>query len=118
MMCSSFASGASARTLSPVRVSVNVSRVLVSPFCVIENAGTGALLIQELQTRAAAAKRPLRTQVIRFNRAVNLLERLGFRRTSETGSHFQMEWLPGGVGSPANRGPNAAVTRGVVDTEG
>jgi ribosomal protein S18 acetylase RimI-like enzyme len=55
--------------------------------------GTGTLLIQELQTQAAAAKRPLRLQVIRFNRAVNLFERLGFRRTSETGTHFQMEWL-------------------------
>jgi ribosomal protein S18 acetylase RimI-like enzyme len=58
------------------------------------NAGTGALLIQELQTQAAAAKRPLRCQVIRFNRAIGLFERLAFRRTSETGSHFQMEWLP------------------------
>lgn len=55
--------------------------------------GTGTLLIQELQTQAAAAKRPLRLQVIRFGRAVALFERLGFRRTSETGSHFQMEWL-------------------------
>jgi len=55
--------------------------------------GTGTLLIQELQTQAAAAKRPLRLQVIRFNRAVELFEHLGFRRTSETGSHFQMEWL-------------------------
>jgi ribosomal protein S18 acetylase RimI-like enzyme len=58
------------------------------------NRGTGALLIQELQTQAAAARRPIRTQVIRFNRAVGLFERLGFRRTSETGTHFQMEWLP------------------------
>jgi len=55
--------------------------------------GTGTLLIQELQTQAAAARRPLRLQVIRFNRAVNLFERLGFRRTSETGTHFQMEWV-------------------------
>jgi ribosomal protein S18 acetylase RimI-like enzyme len=55
--------------------------------------GIGTLLIQELQTQATAAKRPLRLQVIRFSRAVSLFERLGFRRTSETGSHFQMEWL-------------------------
>jgi ribosomal protein S18 acetylase RimI-like enzyme len=58
------------------------------------NRGTGTFLIQELQAEAAAAKRPLRLQVIRFNRAVVLFERLGFRRTSETGTHFQMEWLP------------------------
>lgn len=56
--------------------------------------GTGTYLIQELQTESAAAKRPLRLQVIRFSRAVGLFERLGFRRTSETGTHFQMEWLP------------------------
>jgi ribosomal protein S18 acetylase RimI-like enzyme len=58
------------------------------------NHGTGTLLIQELQTQSAAAQRPLRLQLIRFNRAVGLFERLGFRRTSETGTHFQMEWLP------------------------
>ncbi|HEX3143325.1 MAG TPA: GNAT family N-acetyltransferase [Pyrinomonadaceae bacterium] len=55
--------------------------------------GTGTLLIQELQTQAAAAQRPLRLQIIRFNRAVELFEQLGFRRIGETGSHFQMEWL-------------------------
>ena len=55
--------------------------------------GTGTLLIQELQSQAAAAQRPLRLQVIRFNRAASLFERLGFRRTSETGTHFQMEWV-------------------------
>jgi ribosomal protein S18 acetylase RimI-like enzyme len=58
------------------------------------NHGTGTLLIQELQAQSAAARCPLRLQVIRFNRAVGLFERLGFRRTSETGTHFQMEWLP------------------------
>ena len=58
------------------------------------NRGVGTLLIQRLQEQARPANLPLRLQVIRFNRAVNLLERLGFRRTSETGTHFQMEWLP------------------------
>ena len=62
--------------------------------------GVGTLLIQRLQEQARPANIPLRLQVIRFNRAVNLLERLGFRRTSETGTHFQMEWLPGSVGTP------------------
>jgi len=57
------------------------------------NRGIGALLIQQVQEQSAAARRPLRLQVIRFNRVVTLLERLGFRRTSETGTHFQMEWI-------------------------
>ncbi|HMH43827.1 MAG TPA: GNAT family N-acetyltransferase, partial [Pyrinomonadaceae bacterium] len=77
------------------------------------NQGVGTLLIQRLQEQARPADMPLRLQVIRFNRAVNLLERLGFRRVSETGTHFQMEWLPASVGGPANRGRRAGIPRGV-----
>jgi GNAT superfamily N-acetyltransferase len=56
------------------------------------NAGVGAFLVRELQDEAGREGKPLRLQVIRFSRAVNLFERLGFTRTSETGTHFQMEW--------------------------
>jgi GNAT superfamily N-acetyltransferase len=56
------------------------------------NRGIGSVLIRRLQDEAKKADQPLRLQIIRFNRAVNLLERLGFIRTSETGTHFQMEW--------------------------
>jgi ribosomal protein S18 acetylase RimI-like enzyme len=56
--------------------------------------GLGTRLIQQVQEHAQSARLPLRLQVIRFNRAVALFERLGFTRTSETGSHFQMEWTP------------------------
>ena len=55
-------------------------------------AGVGTLLIRRLQSEAKQCNQPLRAQVIRFSRAVNLFERLGFGRTSETGTHFQMEW--------------------------
>jgi GNAT superfamily N-acetyltransferase len=58
------------------------------------NQGVGTFIINTLQSEATAANLPLRLQVIRFNRAVNLFERMGFVRTSETGTHFQMEWLP------------------------
>ena len=58
--------------------------------------GVGAFLIAKLQDEARRVNKPLRFQVIRFNRAVNLFERLGFVRTSETGTHFQMEWMPDG----------------------
>jgi ribosomal protein S18 acetylase RimI-like enzyme len=58
------------------------------------NRGIGTLIVRNLQTEATAANKSLRLQVIRFNRAVSLLERLGFVRTSETGTHFQMEWTP------------------------
>lgn len=59
------------------------------------NSGIGTSLIRKLQDEARQEKKPLRLQVIRFNRAVNLFERAGFVRTSETGTHFQMEWTPG-----------------------
>ena len=58
-------------------------------------AGFGTRLIRKLQDEAKQSKRPLRLQVIRFSRAVSLFERLGFVRTSETGTHFQMEWKAG-----------------------
>ncbi len=58
------------------------------------NSGIGTFLIRRLQNEARREMKPLRLQVIRFNRAVNLFERSGFVRTSETGTHFQMEWTP------------------------
>ena len=58
------------------------------------NLGIGAFLIGRLQDEARRENKPLRLQVIRFGRAVNLFERAGFMRTSETGTHFQMEWTP------------------------
>jgi ribosomal protein S18 acetylase RimI-like enzyme len=60
------------------------------------NRGIGSLLMRQLQDQARAEEKPIRLQVIRFNRAVNFFERLGFERTSETGTHFQMEWSPRG----------------------
>ena len=56
--------------------------------------GLGTGIIQKLQEKAKRERKPLRLQVIRFSRAVNLFDRLGFVRTSETGTHFQMEWTP------------------------
>jgi GNAT superfamily N-acetyltransferase len=56
--------------------------------------GLGTGIIQKLQEKAKRERKPLRLQVIRFSRAVNLFDRLGFVRTSETGTHFQMEWMP------------------------
>jgi ribosomal protein S18 acetylase RimI-like enzyme len=56
--------------------------------------GLGTLILRRLQRDATEANKPLRLQVIRYSRAVGLFERLGFVRTSETGTHFQMEWKP------------------------
>lgn len=58
------------------------------------NQGVGTSIVRKLQEEARASNKSLRLQVMRFSRAVNLIERLGFVRTSETGTHFQMEWTP------------------------
>ena len=74
------------------------------------NRGFGSQIVRGLQAEAAAQHKPLRLQVIRFNRALGLFERLGFVRVSETGTHFQMEWIsedrPRGpqTGGPAGAG--------------
>jgi GNAT superfamily N-acetyltransferase len=58
------------------------------------NTSIGTFLIRQLQEEAKLANKPLRLGVIRISRAISLFERLGFARTSETGTHFQMEWRP------------------------
>jgi GNAT superfamily N-acetyltransferase len=58
------------------------------------NRGLGTLLLRRLQQQAATSNTPVRLQVIRYSRAIGLFERLGFVRTSESGTHFQMEWKP------------------------
>jgi len=56
------------------------------------NAGIGTHLIKELISEAKEAGKAFRVQVMRVSQAVNLFERLGFVKVSETGSHYQMEW--------------------------
>ena len=73
------------------------------------NRGFGSQIVRGLQAEAAAQHKPVRLQVIRFNRALELFERLGFVRTSETGTHFQMEWIP----EARPRGPQTANPAGM-----
>jgi GNAT superfamily N-acetyltransferase len=54
--------------------------------------GIGTMLIQELLDEAAGAGKPFRISVVRTNPALHLYERLGFKTTDETPTHFLMEW--------------------------
>jgi ribosomal protein S18 acetylase RimI-like enzyme len=54
--------------------------------------GIGASLIRDLCAEAAAKGLPLLLQVFKSNPAARLYERLGFYRTGESPTHFQMEW--------------------------
>ena len=54
--------------------------------------GIGTMLIQELLDEAASAGKPFRISVVRTNPAMHLYNRLGFKTTGETLTHFMMEW--------------------------
>ncbi len=55
-------------------------------------AGIGTKLLKELQDEAKAAGKPLTIHVERFNPALRLYERLGFKQVEEKGVYLLMEW--------------------------
>ena len=56
------------------------------------NRGIGTRLLRGLQSEAAAAGKPLSIHVERFNPALRLYERLGFRQIEDQGVYLFMEW--------------------------
>ncbi len=56
--------------------------------------GIGGYLIQNLLVEATQAGKPVRLQVIQFNRAIQLYQRLGFSKVGDNGTHFLLEWQP------------------------
>ena len=54
--------------------------------------GIGTALLQRVRGEAAAAKTPVRLQVLKGNCAERLYQRLGFVKTGETDLHWEMEW--------------------------
>ena len=62
---------------------------LLPAFC---NKGIGTMMLKGLQAEAAAAGKPLRIHVERFNPALRLYERLGFRQIADRGVYLFMEW--------------------------
>ena len=68
----------------------------------------GTQLFGELQREAAAAGKPLRTHVERFNPALNLYVRLEFRLIEDRGVYLFLEWSPdGGSSTPPSVQPDA-----------
>ncbi|MGB9179340.1 MAG: GNAT family N-acetyltransferase [Pyrinomonadaceae bacterium] len=68
---------------------IGVDIALLEEYC---NAGYGGFLIRNLLTEAESAGKPFRIHVVKWNIAVRLYERLGFVKTGENATHFQMEW--------------------------
>ena len=57
-------------------------------------AGLGTALLRDLTAEAAAAGKPLRIHVERFNPALRLYLRLGFKQIQDQGVYYLMEWRP------------------------
>jgi ribosomal protein S18 acetylase RimI-like enzyme len=64
---------------------------LLPQFC---NRGIGTTLLKDLQAEAAAARKPLRIHVERFNPALRLYRRLAFRQIEDKGVYLFLEWRP------------------------
>ena len=75
-----------AREADEIRI---VDIALLPDYC---NRGIGTTLLRELQSEAAAAGKPLRIHVERFNPALSLYHRLGFRQIDDRGVYLFMEW--------------------------
>jgi ribosomal protein S18 acetylase RimI-like enzyme len=54
--------------------------------------GIGTKLLRELQDEARAAGKSLTIHVERFNRALELYQRLGFQEVEDKGVYLLMEW--------------------------
>lgn len=54
--------------------------------------GIGGKLLADLQAEAAAARLPLRIHVERYNPALRLYDRLGFRMLEDRGVYLFLEW--------------------------
>ena len=52
-------------------------------------------LLRQLQAEAQASRKPLRIHVERFNPALRLYERLGFRQVEDKGVYLFLEWVSG-----------------------
>ena len=59
--------------------------------------GMGGQVMQDLLEEAADAGKPVRIHVLRDSTALHLYDRLGFRKTGDTGVYHLMEWMPRGI---------------------
>ncbi len=58
------------------------------------NAGIGSAILRDLLAAAAAAHKPVRIHVEKFNPALRLYARLGFAQIEDKGVYLFMEWAP------------------------
>lgn len=75
---------------SPERISIENLEIAPAH----QGRGIGTAILSAVQQRAAGRNQPVTLQVLKVNPARRLYDRLGFRQTGETPTHFQMSWEP------------------------
>ena len=69
---------------------ISVSEIVIAPQ--FQRRGIGSRLFNKEMQRGREAKSPLRLQVLRENRAIELYRRLGFKECGSTETHICMIW--------------------------
>ena len=69
---------------------IYISEIVIAPQS--QGRGIGSRLLNEEMQRGREAKSPLRLQVLRENRAIELYRRLGFKECGATETHIRMVW--------------------------
>ncbi len=64
----------------------------------LQGRGIGTAILRDAQRQAADRGLPVKLQVLKFNPARKLYERLGFVEIGETESHILMEWTAAATG--------------------
>jgi RimJ/RimL family protein N-acetyltransferase len=65
------------------------------------NAGIGGRLLRELLAEGEASGKTVSIHVERFNPAMRLYQRLGFREVADLGVYFTMKWTPSRSSPPS-----------------
>ena len=84
-------------TVGAILVNRNETEIRLADIAILpeyRDRGIGSFLLQNLIREATQAGKPIRLQVIQFNRATLLYQRLGFVKVGDNGTHFLMEWQP------------------------
>lgn len=69
---------------------IYISEIVLAPQ--FQGHGIGSRLLNEEMQRGHETKSPLRLQVLRENRAIELYRRLGFKECGTTETHIRMVW--------------------------
>lgn len=69
---------------------IYISEIVIAPQ--FQRRGIGSRLFNKEMQRGREAKSPLRLQVLRENRAIELYRRLGFKECGTTETHIRMIW--------------------------